>query len=318
MTLNLGQVLPGMKWNYRLIECIDRGTACSSVFKAEVLPGGGHQSSFKENVKAMLRNERKYYANPAIRSCSQFRALCDVIDSPEDMEPELGSCLAFEWMDCTLADLSPESHKSNSTLHKSVSEAMLSALDVLGSQRLIHADVKNDNILISNIDGPSPIVKLGDLGLVRPEGFNKSRLQAMAMRAPEVWSGIGCFHTSDVWSFAATLFDWFRPSVFGDHDTDPWFWNEPYGVAKMLRLFPGSVTANHSNHPTYEAELKIGTMVEAAGDRAFTYGDFDEELGKLDVAPSLADFLRYLLVVDHTKRPTAGEALKSEYFSRLA
>jgi hypothetical protein len=33
----------------------------------------------------------------------------------------------------------------------------------------------------------------------------KFRVQSLPTRAPEVWQGLPCQHSSDVWSFAATV-----------------------------------------------------------------------------------------------------------------
>lgn len=40
---------------------------------------------------------------------------------------------------------------------------------------------------------------------VGPEGGNESWLQPNAFRAPEVWTGIRCYHKADVWSAAALV-----------------------------------------------------------------------------------------------------------------
>jgi serine/threonine protein kinase len=82
-------------------------------------------------------------------------------------------------------------------------------------------DVNPNNIFLSNINGPLPVVKLGDLGtctyfsapypsptltwVVIKEGYSSQRLQCLPCRAPEVWQGIGCFHSSDVWSVGVTV-----------------------------------------------------------------------------------------------------------------
>lgn len=130
----------------------------------------------------MLKWEHQCYQNPAIRASQRLRAFYDAINVHESSVPESSYCLAFEWMDCTLKDLTSEAHRRNLVLHKSISKAVLEALDVLKSQHLVHtgiyynccrsiaevtgkSDIKDDNILISGIDEPSPTVKLGDLGL---------------------------------------------------------------------------------------------------------------------------------------------------------
>ncbi len=65
------------------------------------------------------------------------------------------------------------------------------------------------------------MVKVGDLGnserlprqvrrtmlivAVLQEGYDKIRVQSLPTRAPEVWRGLGCWHSSDVWSLGVTV-----------------------------------------------------------------------------------------------------------------
>ena len=37
------------------------------------------------------------------------------------------------------------------------------------------------------------------------EGFSQIRVQSLPTRAPEVWQGLGCWHSSDVWSLGVTV-----------------------------------------------------------------------------------------------------------------
>ena len=40
---------------------------------------------------------------------------------------------------------------------------------------------------------------------VLQEGYDKIRVQSLPTRAPEVWRGLGCWHSSDVWSLGVTV-----------------------------------------------------------------------------------------------------------------
>ncbi|KAF2134667.1 kinase-like protein [Dothidotthia symphoricarpi CBS 119687] len=278
-------------------------------------------SSQKETLD-LLKHEHGCYMNPAIRSSQNIRAMYDAIDVHGSFASKRPYCLAFEWMDCTLKDVCSISHRLDSVLHQSIARAILGALDTLKSQRLVHTDIKNDNILISGLDGSSPVVKLGDLGLVRSEGFNEYPVQPFAMRAPEVWSGIGCFPCSDVWAFAVALFDWISPCTFGINDMPDGHWPQPWAMAKLLRIFPGSVTI-HATDPNYQGYFRIAKLIEKSGygdstdSKCFETLSFGEELKKLDIPPALANFFRYLLQVDSKQRPTAIDALKSQQFHYL-
>lgn len=41
--------------------------------------------------------------------------------------------------------------------------------------------------------------------VVLQEGYDKIRVQSLSTRAPEVWRGLGCWHSSDVWSLGVTV-----------------------------------------------------------------------------------------------------------------
>ena len=47
--------------------------------------------------------------------------------------------------------------------------------------------------------------------IVITEGSTKQRGQSLPCRAPEVWQGLGCQHSSDVWSLGVTV--GFHPSL---------------------------------------------------------------------------------------------------------
>lgn len=99
-----------------------------------------------------------------------------------------------------------------------VSVLFLFVCDLLTAIRL---DINPNNIFLSSIDMPSPVVKVGDLGnsehllrrtpgtmlilAVLQEGYDKIRVQSLPTRAPEVWRGLGCWHSSDVWSVGVTV-----------------------------------------------------------------------------------------------------------------
>ncbi|KAF2787819.1 hypothetical protein K505DRAFT_367024 [Melanomma pulvis-pyrius CBS 109.77] len=260
MALRIGQVLHGARWNYRLVESLSYPTSNSHVFKAEIIPPVQSKllekwavikTTSEEELQRTLKREYDCYMNPAIHSSWNFRTMYDTIKMQGSSAYESPDYLAFEWFDCTLKDVSSESHKRNPVLHKSISKAVLGALADLKSQRLVHTDIQSDNILISGLNTPCPVVKLGGLGLTKPEGFSEFPVQPYAVRAPEVWSGLGCFHRSDMWAFAATLFDWISPRVFGTGDMPPHHWPQAWSMAKLERLFPDSVT-EHPTDPNYQ------------------------------------------------------------------
>ena len=101
-------------------------------------------------------------------------------------------------------------------------------------------------------------------------------------------------------------------------------WSQTWAMAELLRLFPDSLTM-HPTDSDHQRYLRLAHLIEersgCAGStdaRCFETLTFEEELHKLNPSPTLADFFRYLLVVDPRERPTAIEALGSKRFQSIA
>ena len=85
-----------------------------------------------------------------------------------------------------------------------ISSCILSALQYLHSNRLIHRDVKSDNILV----GSNGTVKLADLGFCVPEGTQLERMiGTYCCMAPELIQNTNYDCKVDVWSFGKTLIE---------------------------------------------------------------------------------------------------------------
>lgn len=170
-------------------------------------------------------------------------------------------------------------------------------------------------------------------------GFNKYRIQPIGCRAPEVWRGLGCWPSSDIWSLGVTvcrqtlylraqltgqLAHWLgHRAIFGIEDKVVEDLTESWCIAKIDRLV-GPLGLPVQN-PEYELEFRMademsmGTYIHPEIDGPVPYIDVGtlrqelESLSDLKVDPGLLDFIDSLLIVDHTKRPTAAEALEHPY-----
>ena len=175
--------------------------------------------------------------------------------------------------------------------------------------------------------------------LVMREGFKKYRLQPIACRAPEVWRGLGCWPSSDVWSLGVTvcfrtlhprtqlmgqLAHWLgNTAIFGINDKVVDNLTESWCIAKIDRLV-GPLGPPVPN-PEYESEFRMademstGTYIDPEIDGPVPFIDvatLRQELESLPgpkVDPGLLDFIDSLLIVDHFKRPTSAEALEHPY-----
>ncbi len=84
---------------------------------------------------------------------------------------------------------------------------VLSALEYLHEQRMVHQDIKPDNILFDHRDGTGqPSFYLADFGLsVLQDKAARSQAGTLFYMAPEVGSGEAPTTAVDIWSFAMTL-----------------------------------------------------------------------------------------------------------------
>jgi serine/threonine protein kinase len=156
-----------------------------------------------------------------------------------------------------------------------------------------------------------------------------------------VWRGLGCWPSSNVWSVGVTvsrislyvaqlikkLAHWLSPSIiFGAKDKIVQGLTEAWCIAKIRRLIgPLDPPVN----PEFEEEFLLAEHLESTTfehpdtkleTQFIKVGRLRQELEKLPgprVSSELIDFIEYLLVVDHTKRPTALEALQHPYLRSL-
>ncbi|KFY86001.1 hypothetical protein V500_07929 [Pseudogymnoascus sp. VKM F-4518 (FW-2643)] len=333
LPVTVGQVLKGKNGPYKIIEALKTST----VFKAAILgstfqelPRGAQQfavvkTETDESMKYVFNRERNNYELPHMDSCKTIRALRDVVgfDSLKPLEPQ---CMVFEWMDQDLRTVPYSRFRSDPKLPRVIARSVLETLAFLKeTYGAFHSDINPNNILLSNIDSACPIVKVGDLGNMLREGYDNSRIQSLPTRAPEVWRGLGCFHSSDVWSLGATLTYWLAERlVFGTGDKIIDDNTEARCIAKIIRLvgpMPSPVNeafrdgfslARALEKEEYE-DPETGEMK-----RFITVGTVRQELERIEGVPrDLIEFIEYLLVIDHTKGALATEALGHPYLADL-
>ncbi len=262
--------------------------------------------------------------------------------------------MVFEWVGHDLRTLPSDQFRENSNHPRIIAISVLSALAFRKTQYgAIHTggcapfptyqlaksvDINPNNIFLSGINRSSPTVKVGDLGnseqltvettrsalivIVLLEGHDKSRVQSLPTRGPEVWRDLGCRHSSDVWSLGVTVGR--SPSLITLANRDSWhigchrqLFSEPKtrqskGLLKhgaLEFLVAETLESTTFEHPDTKLEtqfIKVGTLRQEL-----------ERLPGPKVSPELLDLLEYLLVVDDTKRPTALEALQHPYLEAL-
>lgn len=121
------------------------------------------------------------------------------------------------------------------------------------------------------------------------------------------------------------LVHWLSHSaIFGPHDKIVQDLTEAWCIAKIRRLV-GPIEPPVDSK--YEEEFALAEYLETSTFRHqedsseiqfITVGTLRQELEKISapkVSPELLDFIGFLLVLDHTKRPTAVEALQHPYLN---
>ncbi|KAL8760671.1 MAG: hypothetical protein Q9184_003156 [Pyrenodesmia sp. 2 TL-2023] len=264
-----------------------------TVFRAQVLPDSTIKSPFavvKTDTKpeqSMLKLERHNHGLPAIASCPYIRQLFDVVGPDrdyvdcEDYETVQDPFyLVFEWMEHDLRAVPSDKFRQGSNLPRTIAKSVLSALTVIKQKyNSCHTDISPNNIFLSNPSGPSPIVK---------------------------------------------LVHWLCPeSIFGSRGKNVKGSYEAWSIAKLQRLI-GPMDPPIDD-PALVAEFALARKMGIAHyedpdtkkmTRVLRIGTLREELARipgLKISPDLIDFIHYLLVIDHTKRPTAAEAMQHPY-----
>ncbi|KAF3491895.1 uncharacterized protein GIQ15_01412 [Arthroderma uncinatum] len=313
----MNRTLKGQKASYKLLEMLKE----PSLYKAAVLPSSTDSSNPASTNKfvaikdLVLERELRVHQHPAILGCKYIRQAVDVIEKGklEDWSPSplsVSKRMALEWMDTDLWLLRPYGKPfSNPKLPAIVTKSILEALVVFQNTNG-GLDVNPNNIFLSNLESPTPIVKLGDLDNAFSEGVAKNYqgAQTHETRAPEVWRGLGVWHSSDVWSLGVT-----------DHQT-------AWCLAKIFRLVGHIETPEN---PDFKGEFEFAQAIEGGGyldpktGEAKPYisvGTLREELQKIPreiCSDACIDFLEHVLVIDPAKRPTAEMALKHAFVASI-
>ncbi|KAK4108828.1 kinase-like protein [Canariomyces notabilis] len=342
MSLTIGQVLSGARWGYCITEPLTGdGSHAALVYKARVSPGSTTSvneqdmpewavikcpsplRAQRDFTRLDLKREWEAYQHPSIANSPYIRKLYDLIGNPEDFDDKTGEtrpCLALEWMDMTLQDLTPKLDKRAYKLIVAIIEAVMESILCFSEAKVVDTDTKPGNFLLSNIDTDHPTVKIGDLGLVLPCTHPRTNVQPLPMRAPEVFLGFPCTTKSQVWSCAASLLFWLKPSLLGSSSDDgdglrgscidvlP----TPWCLAKLRRLFPAWRDRPVAGDVRRKAEWALSEdHLEELPAPLKRIGCLEEEMGRLGMVRELRGVMGLMLVTDPKERFGPREVLAS-------
>lgn len=270
--------------------------------------------------------EFRCYSIPSIASSPYIRRVLEYIGHEDPTLPvDQGQprCMVFEWMDTDLWQLPSKPFRSSSNLPRIVVKSILEALVVINGEKGFHTDLNPNNVFLSDVDGPAPVVKLGDLGNLMGAGpMFRSRFQGVAIRAPEVWKHVDYVDgKGDIWSLGVTLAHWLAGhTIFGAGDKIIEDMTEQWCIAKLIRLVgpigrpdPSKIAINEEFIVAEWLESSTFVRPETGLEEQFIkVGTIRRELEKVEgpIEKGCIDFIENLLAVDSEQRPSALEALK--------
>ncbi|KAI6236308.1 Dual-specificity kinase [Aphelenchoides besseyi] len=286
----------------------------------------------------LVRNEKRFHrqAEEEIRILDHLRSqdndqAHNVIHMLDHFNFRNHKCITFELMSINLYELIKKNkfHGFNLTLVRKFAHSMLQCLELLHKNRLIHCDLKPENVLLKNPNRSS--IKVIDFG---SSCFENQRIytyiQSRFYRAPEVILGAKYGMPIDMWSLGCILAELLTgyPLLPGEDENDQLaLIVELLGTPTTKVLEAGKRTRNFFSsrgHPRYcqVTQLIDGTIVLGGG---------RSKRGKMRGPPAsrtwasalknmgddlFIDFLKRCLDWDPDTRMTPQQALKHGWLRR--
>ncbi|KAI1268129.1 kinase-like protein [Xylariaceae sp. FL1019] len=241
-----------------------------------------------------------------------LRPLLDEIEEP--------ASIVLKYLDTDLLHESGKKRLSRPEI-KQVARAVLEALVPLHRDRLVHTDVKLDNIFASyGADGNRfSSVQLGDCGGVVPDDSNLAKegalIGAHTSRSPEAMLELPWGTPTDIWSFGNIIvsllfgggYHIFNPRNEGITKDDPMYL--PIVLRRMYMFFgPFPTSYNDFSDPV------TMHVINSLNRGPPPQKPFELATAK-EVPPADMRFILKIMKLDPRDRPTAEQLLADEWFT---
>ncbi|KAK6530297.1 hypothetical protein TWF694_003659 [Orbilia ellipsospora] len=287
------------------------------------------------SVRAFGREYNAYQLS-TIASNSLFRSMYDLLSDPraldaddEEWEPsdkDLPQCLAFEWLDYTLADL-PLDLVQNYDFIWNIMNTILQSAVALNTKGYVNTYIEPRSLLVSDASS-TPVMKIADLHGVFKEGDILYPVPTLTrfscLKAPEHFLGYPAVQSCTVWSLAAMIFQILKPEAF---TLPPELCSmalllecESRMIAYFMKLFPhwkfsigpcnNIYDKNMYERRLEEAEIFVQTSEPSIGNVL----PFSAQIERMDISRELRNLLSMMLIPDAQSRPSASDVLRSDEY----
>ena len=189
---------------------------------------------------------------------------------------------------------------------KNMMYQLLKGVDHLHSHKILHRDLKPQNILVKE---DKWILKLADFGLSRvysiPIRPYTKEVLTLWYRAPEMMLGIGNYAIGlDIWSIGCIFAELYikKPLFMGDSEID-----QLYKIMQVYGTFNELTLPGYKAFPYFNQNFPFW---KGTGLRSYV----NKRCGSLQMDDLAYDLLEKMLAIDPIKRITCKEALNHPYF----
>ncbi|CAD2219527.1 fused [Angomonas deanei] len=190
--------------NYTIVELIGEGSF-GKVYKARI-KGTGHIVAMKFIVKKGKNEKELRNLRSEIEILTKLNH-DHIITLFDSFETDLEFVVVMEYAQGELYEILEDDKRLSEEVVRKIAKQLVQALNYLHSNRIIHRDMKPQNILI----GQNGAVKLADFGFARSMSYNTMVLTSIKgtplYMAPELVQEQPYNHSADLWSLGCILYE---------------------------------------------------------------------------------------------------------------